>query len=714
MAGSAALLAFAGQALAQVKDYRDIKTPPLRQFTMPQPKRVALPNGMVIFLQEDHELPLIRGTVNVRGGARDIPANKAGLAAIYGSAWRTGGTESRDGDKLDEILESRAARLETVADDDSSAITVNVLKQDFDFVFPILVELLQKPAFRQEKIDLAKTQVNTGISRRNDDASDIAAREAARLGYGTDSPYTREPEYETVASITRQDLIDFHKRSVHPNNIIMGFVGDFDSAAMEKKLRAAFGSWPKGPAAPKPDQTINPAKPGVYLVSKPDVNQSNIYLVHGGAMRNTPDYYPMLVMNEILSGGFSGRLMNDLRTARGLAYGVSGGIGTEWDHPGLFRVWIGTKSGTTLEAITALRGHIDALINKPYANEELEFAKDSILNAFVFTRDTRSDVLGQAMTLEFYGYPANWYDQYVGGVQKVTNDDLVRVARKYVTPDKLSVLVVGNEKEFEKPLTTLGLGDPRPIDITIPEPGAKPAASSSAAPGAAAPAAATVSSADGIALARKVVDFTGGKAKIDAVQSLRTTASLAAKTPQGEMQIEIDAVVKYPDTQRNVMKTAMGEMTRVLTPTSGFMLTPGGAQDMPTSQRDAMASEMKTETLNVLKNVDNPKYVFTAGGSEKIGDVDARALLIAADGASATWWIDPATGRLLRKVAKAPGPMPGENVIDYADWKPFGGVLFPTSIVVTRGGEKAAEQKVLSIEVNPTLDAKLFEKPAAP
>ncbi|HEX8154994.1 MAG TPA: pitrilysin family protein, partial [Thermoanaerobaculia bacterium] len=355
IAAAAALCTLATPALAQVQSYRDIKTPALRQFQMPQPKRIELPNGLVIFLQEDRELPLIRGSVTIRGGGRDVPAEKAGLTGILGQAWRTGGTATRTGDQLDEQLESRAAVLETSADTDSMTVRLNVLKQDLDFVFPIWVDLIRNPAFRQEKIDLAKTQLNTAISRRNDEPMQIALREAAKLAYGASSPYTRQAEYSTVAGVTRQDLLDFHKRFVHPNNMIIGFVGDFDSAKLEKQLRDTFGSLPRGPQAPKPDQSMNPSKPGVYLISKSDVNQSNIVLTHPGTIRNVPEYYSLLVMNEILSGGFSGRLMNDLRTARGLAYGVSGGVGSEWDRPGLFRLWIGTKSGSTMEAIEALR-----------------------------------------------------------------------------------------------------------------------------------------------------------------------------------------------------------------------------------------------------------------------------------------------------------------------------------------------------------------------
>ncbi|HJW94582.1 MAG TPA: pitrilysin family protein, partial [Thermoanaerobaculia bacterium] len=259
----AAMLLAATSLFGQVTDYRDVKTPPLRNFNPPVAKRIQLDNGLVIFLMEDHELPLIRGSAEIRGGARDLPAAKAGMMGIYGSAWRTGGTKDKTGDQLDELLESRAARIETGGGDDATSIRLDVLKNDFDFVFPIWLDLLRNPEFRQAKIDLAKTQANTGISRRNDNPQGILIRETQKLGYGNDSPYVRQPEYATIATITRDDLLAFHDQYVHPNNMILGISGDFDSNAMEKKLRDAFGKWAKGPQAPPPPPVGTGMKPGI-------------------------------------------------------------------------------------------------------------------------------------------------------------------------------------------------------------------------------------------------------------------------------------------------------------------------------------------------------------------------------------------------------------------------------------------------------------------
>jgi zinc protease len=701
-----ALLSFvAAPGSAQVKDYREIKTPPLRAFSMPQPKRIQLSNGMVIFLQEDHELPLVRGSVTIRGGERDVPAAKSGLSAIYGQAWRTGGTKARTGEQLDEFLAARGARLETRADDDSADVSFDVLKNDVDTVMPLWLDLIRNPEFRQEKIDLAKTQENSGISRRNDDPGQILMREASKLGYGADSPYARVPEYSTVASITREDLLQFHGRWTQPNNMIVAVIGDFDSKAMESKLRTAFESWPKGPQSPRTADAGAPAKPAIYFVAKDDVTQANIALVQPSTLsRRDADYFPSLVMNEILSGGFSGRLMNKLRSELGLTYGVGGGINAPWDHPGLFTVRMATKTGSTVQSIDALRAEVAALQTKPFTAEELQSSKDALLNAYVFTADSRQKVLGQRVQLEFYGYPADFYQRYPENIQKVTAEDVARVAKKYVHPDQQALLVVGKAKDFDKPLASVG--QVTNVDITIPEPGAKPAA-----PGA--PAAAAVpatSNAEGLAAINKLMTFVGGKTKVDAVSSVHATGAMSLKTPQGMMDAEIDSLIQYPDMQRRVMKLPMGEITMVLSPDAAFMSTPGGTQDMPGSQRESLVRELRQDMITILKNVGNPQYTFTGMGTEKVGSVDATVVQVGTNGSTVKLYIDPATGQMLRK--SSPGRT-GDQVIDFTDWKMFGGVNIPTAGTMTVNGEPSGSTTMKTIEVNGPVDATLFQKPAA-
>jgi zinc protease len=450
--------------------WKQIAIPPLPAFHPPEPKRIELKNGLVILLMEDHELPFINGFFELRGGSRDVPASKAGMLDLYGYVWRTSGTATKNGDQLDDLLEAKAAKVETNGDADSTSVSWSCLKQDEDQVYGISVDLLGHPSFNEQKLKLAQQQAMAGIVRRNDDASGIASREAAKLVYGKDSPYTREPEIATVTSVTVADLKAWHDKSVIPNNMIVAVSGDFDSAQMEKTLRATFESMPKGAAWPKPENNFAGPRPGVYLVDKNDVNQSNVRIVGLGTQRNNPDYYALSMMNEVFSGGFGSRLFQDIRTKQGLAYSVGGGYGASYDHPGMFHVVAGTKSETTEKALAGMLKDIGELKTTPFTEVELQKAKDQLMNSFIFNYDSKDKVLYARASLEFYGYPPDFLEKYRAGVEKVTTADLERVAKKYIDLSKLAVLVVGNSAEFGTPLSQLGLGEPQKLDITIPLP----------------------------------------------------------------------------------------------------------------------------------------------------------------------------------------------------------------------------------------------------
>ena len=456
------------QLWAQATNWKQIPIPKLPAFNPAQPKRIELPNGMVIFLQEDHELPTIEGTARIRGGGRRVPANKTGLIDVYGEVWRTGGTKSQTGDQLDDFLERRAAKVETDGAADSTTISFSCLKEDFDGVFRVFDDLLRNPEFRADKIQIAQKGEYDAISRRNDDPSQIAGREAAKLVYGANNPYARVPEYASVASITRQDLEEWHSTYVHPNNIILGVVGDFDSAKMESRLREAFASWAKGTAVKDSEIKPEPAKPAYYLVEKTDVNQSNIEMVALGTTRRNPDYYAISVFNEAFGGGFSSRLFSDIRTTKGLAYAVGGGVGTSWDHDGMLRLMVSTKSATTFESIQALDQEIAGLPKNPLSEDEIKRAKDAILNSFVFRFDSPEKVLREKMAYEFYGYPLDFLENFQKQIEKVTQADVARVAAKYLHRDQMAVLVVGNSSEFDN--QPASLGPVNKLDITIPAP----------------------------------------------------------------------------------------------------------------------------------------------------------------------------------------------------------------------------------------------------
>jgi zinc protease len=678
-------------------DLRAIQKPPLPEFHPQQPKRIQFENGMVVFLQEDHELPLIGAGITIRGGTKSEPEAKTGLVSIFGSAWRTGGSKTHTGDQLDDLLEARAAQLETSGGPLSTFVTLSSLKGDFDFVLELANDLLRNPEFRQEKIDLAKDGIRAGIARRNDNLGQIAGREATKIGYGAKSPYARVPEYATVGAITRQDLLDWHARYVQPNNMIVSVSGDFDATEMEARLRKLFAGWPKGLATPTPDVPIPAPKPGVYFVAKDDVNQSEIRMIAAGIRRDDPDYYAVSVMNEIFGGGFSSRLFSSLRTKAGLAYSVGGGVSANFDHPGLTTLVMGTKSGTTAQAIEGLYTEIEGMRSRGVTPEELQRGKDAILNSFVFEYDSKVKVMNARATYEFHGYPADFLERFQKGVEKVTAADVDRVAKKYLDKDKFAVLVVGKAADFDKPLSSFGAVTA--VDITIPQPAAAVAAPAASNP-------------EGKALLTKVIESAGGPAKLNAIKTYHRKAALTLKNQGVTVDMEENSV--GDDRTQLKLNTPGGEMVMVATTQGGFMsmAAMGAPRDMPASQKDDMLKGLRRRIWYIAQHASDPQFVFAAQGKEKIGDVEAAVLDISYGNDQLRWFVDEKTGHVLRTQYQGTGATgPDTVVVDYSDFKTVDGVSVAFREELTANGKPSMGVAISSVEINSTVDPKIFEKP---
>jgi zinc protease len=690
-------------------NWKQIAIPELPPFKPKQPRRVVLPNGMVVFLTENHELPLISGSAMIRGGSESEPAEKAGLVDLYGATWRTGGTEKLSGDELDDYLEARAAKVETSGGDGDTTIGFNCLKADFPDVMGFFVELLRHPAFREDKLTLAKRALSSEISRRNDETGDIASMQTEILGYGKQSAYARVPEYATVAAVKRQDLLQWHQQHVTPNNIIFGVVGDFDSGEMEAALNKAFANWPSGEKVAEPKVEVSPAKPGIYLVDKSDVDQSEIRMIGLGIERRNPDYFALQVMNELFGGGFSSRLFVNLRTKAGLAYSVGGGVGSNWDHPGLTVLEIGTKTETTVDAIKGLWEQVGLLKKEAPTDAEMKRAKDAILNSFIFNFDTPAKVLHEQETYEFYGYPSDFLERYRAGVEKVTSADVLRVANQYVHQEDLKVLVVGNAGEFKTQLAALG--PVTPIDITIPSPEANAETTPDSAPAAALviPAAMAAGSdrlPNGRAIVASVAEAMGGAAKVASVKTLRQYLTMT----QEHAEMKIDQSTVYPDKQAQKVVFPSGVIWQVVSPEAAF-ISRAKVEDLTPSQRDAVAAQLKRDFLNVLQHADDSKYTFSANGKEKLGDTEATVVDVNADGLAVRWWIGTDGTLLQEEHTEAGAQGPQTYTIKYSKWQDFDGLKYPAKSEIFAGGTKQASEVLIDMKVNPEIDPLLFKRP---
>lgn len=466
------LLSHPPAVVAAAKYYDELTFPPLPEINLPEYNRYQLDNGMTIYLMENHELPLVGGSAFIRTGSRFEPSDHVGLASLTGEVMRTGGTQTHSPEELNQLLEQIAASVETGMSDTAGSASFNALSEDLETVFGLFAEVIQEPVFAPEQLAVAKTQTRGSISRRNDDPSDIASREFQKLIYGEDSPYARTVEYETLSNISREDLIEFHQKYIHPKDMILGIYGDFDSEKMRRLIADQFGSWNPATALQNPElPTVSQAKTGgIFFVEQPQLNQSYIQLGHLGGELDNPDYPELSVMNGVLNG-FGGRLFNNVRSRQGLAYSVYGYWGVNYDYPGVFQAGGQTRSDATVPLIQSILAEIKRIQTEPITPEELSYAKESTINSFIFNFASPEQTLSRLMRYEYYDYPEDFIFQYRNEVEATTIADVQRVAQKYLNPENLVTLIVGNQAEIEPPLTSLG-NNPQitAIDITIPEP----------------------------------------------------------------------------------------------------------------------------------------------------------------------------------------------------------------------------------------------------
>jgi zinc protease len=454
-AAIAILLAAAAPAFAQLHP-KDLPEPAPLKFQPPKPVEFTLANGIRVFYMEDRELPTISISGYLKGGSIYEPAEKTGLASLTGQVMRTGGTKSMTGDALDEELEFLAASVTSSIGGEYATVSAQCLKKDLKRVVEVFADVTMNPEFRQDRIDLAKNQANESIRRRWDMPIQAASILFSEKAYGADNPLGRRMTPKSLAAITRQDMIDFHRKYFAPNNLYIGIVGDLSSAEARDMLQNAFASWAKKDIQfPEVPALVEKADGTVYYAYK-DTPQANLYLGHLGVRRLNPDEFKIEIMNYILGGGsFTARLMKELRSNRGLTYGIYGGVNSGRDR-GLFMISSQLKADRFIEALSLVKSLIKDMQEKPVTDAEIAEARNSTINSFVFNFEQKRSALTQYLRLMLDGYPSDYLDTYIDNIRKVTKADIQAVAKKYMDPEKMTVLVVGDEKRFDKPLASFG------------------------------------------------------------------------------------------------------------------------------------------------------------------------------------------------------------------------------------------------------------------
>ena len=674
------------------KSYDEIIFPPLGEIRLPEVYERELPNGMKIYLVEDHLLPSIR--VKAMVGARTIfdPLNKTGCARLTGMVLRTGGTGTLSGDEIDEKLESIGASITSTIGRGSGTVSLWVLSDHFDSVFPIFADILRDPIFCEEKLALAKIKIRTEIAKRNDEPFDIALREYRKLIYGEDSPFARTIEYSTLKNIERDDLIMFHNSYFHPNNIRLSVIGDFNREEMLEKIEEVFGDWGRGNVhIPPTPEVVQDPQASINFAEKRGLEQATILMGHIGGVLNHPDIPALRVMNQIFGGAFTGRLFRNVRTEKGLAYLVFGWYGSEFDHPGVFYLAAQTSAENSLKAIEAIKSEVRRIREEKVTYEELRLAKEGYLNSFVFEFDTREKIVGRMMLYDHYGYPGDFLVQMKEKIEAVTMDDVLRVAREHLDPDNLVILAVGSGDELRAQLSSLG--EVNEIDIyraervieeeVILTEGAEERAQ------------------DILAL---VIERYGGEA-IEKVNNIIEEGEGVLTIQDMEIPVTSKSVICFPDSFWETTSMMGMSIERGHIGKDGWAITPQGEQEI--ESEDDIPEPIFRNIINLLKNIENPDYLY-----QYIEEKDGlQSIRVKRGDRWMRIYIDPQSHLVLKKAYEGETPL-GIALLEVhlSDYKEIAGIPFPHKVSILADGVPFADMEIKSITVNGEIDPDWFRR----
>ena len=702
---AAGLVLLLGAVTAFSSPIDSLKFPPLNEIKMPQVEKKILANGIKLYLIEDKSLPTFDVLVQVNCGAYLEPEDKIGLASVCGAVMRTGGTKKWSGDELDELLEGIGGSVEASIGTLSGTARVSVLSDYADLGLEALAQVLRYPVFDEDKIQLAKIQERSEISRRNDNPFPIVIREYRKLIYGDDSPYARQTEYSTIDAISRDDLIAFHDTYYHPENIRMAIWGDYKKKELIKKIEKYFGDWKTaGTEVPLPPSVQYQYTSKVYYIEKKDIPQANILMGHIGGHLLDDDYAARIVMNSILGGSFGSRLVDNVRSKEGLAYATGGQYSANIEYPGMFYAYAFTKNESAGKAIKEMIKQIKSMQTDPPTDMEMYLGKDGYLNSFVFNFDTKSEIVSRMMNYDFHGLPENLLFKQKDAVENVTAQDVINAAKKNLHPDELQIVVLGNKDDFDIPLEELGLGPVTQIDITIPSGETKTDIEIT-----------PEKLNKGKAILQTAIKAHGGANNFAQVDAVSRKGTYTISTPRGDLPLAIESLDQLPDKNRTIVNMMGQEIYDIRNGDKGWKTDQTG-QLVEKTEDDLQndKEESSRSLIYMFKMADSmgSKAVYDGDGTVGGTAVDYVLLLDKDNQEICRLGFDKATGMLSYKSFWGQSPLGEGNIEEtYEDMRVFGGISVPVITYRNLNGQPIGKIELVEFKINPEIPVNAFEKP---
>ena len=428
---------------------QEIKLPPI--------KKTTLDNGLEVIIIEHHELPVVAFRLVLKSGSACDPSSKAGLANLTAGLLRKG-TKTRSATQIAEEIDFVGGSWGGGAGLDATFGTCQVLTKYFDVGLDLLSDIILNPTFKEDEIERLRKQILAGIKQQKDDPESVAEEKFREFVFG-DHPYGQPSEgtEESIIAITRDDIVNFHKKYYVPNNAILAVVGDVKSDETIKKVKAKFSQW-RGAEITPPSFIEPPPIKGhqILLVDKPDLTQTYIRVGHFGIERKNPDYFAVRVMNYILGGGgFASRLMDEVRAKRGLTYGIHCSF-DRYKLRGAYEVSTFTQNDSTVAAIGAIIEQIKKIRAEGVTDKELEDTKSFYNGYFPLQFETPSQIATQILDVELYDLGEDYIKNFRKNINAVTKKDILRVAQKYLDPDNLKLVVVSKADDVKSSLESMG------------------------------------------------------------------------------------------------------------------------------------------------------------------------------------------------------------------------------------------------------------------
>ncbi|MBI1872725.1 MAG: insulinase family protein [Acidobacteria bacterium] len=708
---------------------RDVKFPPYEIRT--------LANGLQVIAVEHHEQPAVSMRMLVRVGSAQEPPGRSGLASMLASLLDQG-TVKRSAQQIADTIDFIGGELSTGAGSDLTFVHVLVMKDSFDLGLGLLSEIARAPAFAQEELERQRQQVRSALKVSYEDPDYVANVVFDRLVYGF-HPYglPNSGTPESVEKITRDDLAGFHRAYFAPNNAILAIVGDIAPKDAFTAAEKIFGDWPRKEITPVSISEPPPPTRRVVIVDKPDAVQTEVRIGHLGLPRKHPDYMALNLTMKILGGEGANRLHRVLRSERGLTYGASADFET-FKLSGNFKAETDTRSEATPEVLRLMVEEFGKMQREPAFESELADAKAYLSGSFPLTIETPDAIATQVLNAIFYELPLKDLETFRDRVNAVRVDDISRVARAFLKPDRLSVVLVGNASAFASKLAGVGFGkfetvSLRDLDLTTTDFkrgkangggtdsdvryeltwAAQARSRAQKRPSAAPPTAEDLSR--GKALVERAAKAKGGLEKLKGVRTLTATATTRLMTPQGPVEAETRTLIAYPDRFRIEAKLPQGEIVETFAGGEAWIKDPTGVHDAPPPMRDEFHASAQRDLILLLIEAAAGKLQARARPATGADERDLEALELSrgeSDRGPVTLFLDKATGLIVKVtyVADTPvGPQRTEELL--SDYRMVDGVQVAYKAIMRRGDQTILERAVSELKLNVALDDTLFKKP---